>query len=417
MAFEQCIQPIGVIPGMEAAPAVDCALDAPLREESRYRVEVLADAAALMQLKPQWDALCERAGIDLLFLTHEWISSWWEGFGAGKSLHILLVKDGLRLVGIAPLQRVDRKLCGMRVRCLAALCNPHTPRFDFIVDPAESAEVYRRIWNHLRADAGWDCLELAQLRADSPTLSSMGELARKDGCATGVWHGEQSPYLPLTGTFKKYFSGLGSKHRGQVHRKWNRLCERGAVRLEQIDSPERIESALDEGFCIEAAAWKAQTGTAVRSAPDAEKFYRMFAHRAAAMGALRLMFLTLDGKRIAFAYGLCYRNRFYVLKAGYDPEYSYYSPCNLLCYLQLQDGFARGLEEYDFIGNNESWKLAWTRLVRRHDWLYIFRPRPRARLIRLVKFRWIPLLQRLSVYRRLRDILFPKGKACLRGGN
>lgn len=405
---QQYIRMIGEVPA-GIAPSQPATIAA----ATQYRIETIADARGLAGIKPEWDALLARTGADRLFLSHEWITSWWECFGSGKTLQILLVRKGAALAGIAPLMRGDRRMFGINARCVQALYNPHTPRFDFIVDPSESAGVYRCIWNHLRADTGWDFLEIAQLRADSATLSALAEQARQDRYPTGVWHGEQSPYLPFTGTFKKYFSQLSNKHRGHVRRRWNRLCERGEVRLEQISSPEEIESALNEGFSIEAAAWKAQTGTAIKSAPEVETFYRLFARRAAAMGALRLTFLTVGGNRIAFAYGLCYQNKFYVLKAGYDPKYSYYSPCNLLCYLHLQDGFACGLEEYDFLGNNETWKLAWARQVRRQDWLYVFAPRPRARLLYLIKFRWLPPLQRLSVYRRLRDILFPKGKARL----
>jgi hypothetical protein len=59
----------------------------------------------------------------------------------------------------------------------------------------------------------------------------------------------------------------------------------------------------------------------------------------------------------------------------------------------FQDGFERGLEGYDFLGNGDAWKLAWSKVTRQHDWLYVFAPSPRARLVRLIKFRCIPLLR------------------------
>lgn len=382
--------------------------------DSEYRIEAVGDTAALLALKPEWDELLARTGIDHPFLSHDWVTGWWKCYGSGRTLHVLLARDGSRLVGIAPLMRGMKKLYGINLRCLEALYNPHTPRFDFIAAPAEGAAVYRNIWRHLRTEGGWDLLQLSQMPADSRALAGFSQLARGDGCATGIWHGEVSPYIPFTGTFQNYFSQLSSKHRGQVRRRWNRLCERGEVRLEEITEPEQVDAALTEGFRIEALAWKAQTGTAINSAPEVEAFYRAFARHAIGAG-LRLMFLTVNGTRIAFAYGICYRNKFSVLKAGYDPEYAYYSPCSLLCYLQLQYGFAHGLEEYEFLGSSDAWKLSWTRHARGHDWLYIFAPNVRARLVYLIKFRWVQLLQRARGYRRLRDILFPKGKARLAG--
>lgn len=384
----QCIQTAGEIAANDAA-----APPAKAAQQRPYHVEVVADAAALARLKPEWDALLAQSAIDHPFLSHEWILSWWESFGAGKSLHLLLVRAGGRLAGIAPLMRCEKRMYGIRAACLEALYNPHTPRFDFIVAAREAQDVYRCIWNHLREQGGWDLLELSQLPADSATQAALARLAREDRCATGVWRGEQSPYIRPGGNFETYFSELSYNHRSKVRRKLNRLRERGEVRLEVVTAAGQAGRALDDGFRIEAAGWKSQTGTAISSTPEVAAFYRALAPRAAAMGALRLIFLTLNGVRIAFAYGICHRNRLYVMKTGYDPEYSYYSPYNLLCYLVFEDGFAHGLEEYDFLGNNEPWKLAWTKAVRRHDWLYIFARTPSARLLHLIKFRWIPFLR------------------------
>lgn len=404
---QQGIQAIGEIPAAAIIPAAEAA------PADRYRIEAISDCGSLAQLKPEWDALLAQAGTDHPFLSHEWISTWWECFGAnsGKALYILLVKDGARLAGIAPLMQGDKQMYGITVRCLEALYNPHTPRFDFIVAPHEAGDVYRSIWNHLRGVAGWDVLELAQLPADSRALATLSQLARRDRCSTGIWHGEQSPYLPLTGAFETFFSKLSFNHRAKVRRKLNRLKDRGTVRLEEVTTAELSDRALDEGFRIEAAGWKSHTGTAISSAPEVESFYRLLARRVAGQGQLRLLFLTVDGVRIAFAYGLFHRNKLYVMKTGYDPEYSYYSPYNLLCYLVFEEGFARGLEEYEFLGNNDAWKLSWTQLIRGHDWLYIFAPNWRARLLYQIKFRWLPLLKRQQFYRRLRDAMFPTGKA------
>ncbi|HEX5055618.1 MAG TPA: GNAT family N-acetyltransferase [Gammaproteobacteria bacterium] len=399
---QQFVQAIGEVPVAGADGGL-----------AQYHIEVIGDAAELARIKPEWDELLAKSGIDHPFLSHEWITSWWECFGSGKTLHVLLARSGRVLTGIAPLMRGERKLYGMRASCLEALYNPHTPRFDFIVVPAESEAVYHGLWNHLRGDASWDFLELSQLRADSPTLASLARLARRDGCATGVWHGEHSPYIPFNGTFEAFFSRLGNNQRSELRRRMKRLQERGSVRLEEVTEAAQIDAALNEGFRIEAAAWKAHTATAISSAPEVEAFYRAFARRAAATGMLRLIFLTVGGRRIAFAYALQYCKKLYALKTGYDPEYSYYSPYNLLCYLVYQNGFERGLDEYEFLGSNEAWKLVWTKLTRRHDWLYVFARRPRARLLYLIKFRWMPLLQRQPCYRHLRDLLYPKGKARL----
>jgi CelD/BcsL family acetyltransferase involved in cellulose biosynthesis len=85
---------------------------------SEHKVEVVSDYAALLKLRSQWDELMEQAGIDHPFLSHEWVCTWWECFGAGKRLHVLLVKAGEKVVAIAPLMRSRKRMYGTRVRRL-----------------------------------------------------------------------------------------------------------------------------------------------------------------------------------------------------------------------------------------------------------------------------------------------------------
>ena len=117
----------------------------------------------------------------------------------------------------------------------------------------------------------------------------------------------------------------------------------------------------------------------------------------------RLHFLRVDGRRIAFDYSLLYGNRLYVLKVGYDPRFAACSPYNSLCYMKLRDAHARGLEEYDFLGSNDAWKLDWARQTRPHYWLFVFPGSAAGRLLYDAKFRFFPALNRSPFYRALRD--------------
>jgi len=71
---------------------------------------------------------------------------------------------------------------------------------------------------------------------------------------------------------------------------------------------------------------------------------------------LRLSFLRVAGKRIAFNYLLRSQNKLYGVKIGYDPQYHTYSPGNLLLDLILKDACAENIEEYDFLGVDDDWK-------------------------------------------------------------
>ena len=71
---------------------------------------------------------------------HEWVRTWWECFGAGCQLHIVIVRAEGRIVAIAPLLSDTTRMCGISIRPAAAPPLTITLRAtDFIVvDRAES---------------------------------------------------------------------------------------------------------------------------------------------------------------------------------------------------------------------------------------------------------------------------------------
>jgi CelD/BcsL family acetyltransferase involved in cellulose biosynthesis len=360
-----------------------------------FRVETIADYSSFLDLEPVWDRLVEEAGIDHPFLTHEWVRVWWECFGAGKQLHILVVTAGREPVAIAPLMLTHVWMYGCRIRRLQFISNVHTQRADVIV-ARQAKEAYQAIWDCLVSQmAQWDVLKLSQMPAGSTTLEELPRLARSEGFRIGLWGPISSPYLSLRGTWDSYYKSLDSKHRSNLRNRLKRLGQLGQVGLEEISSGRQLEQDLDEGLYLESAAWKGKAGTAICCSHELRRFYTTLAQVAAQRGWLRLQFLTVGGRRIAFHYSLCYKNSLFLLKPGYDPDYAAYSPSNLLCYLVLRDAFEAGLSNYEFLGTADEWKLRWTGATKPHSWLFIFSNALRARLLYSAKFRIAPQLKRL----------------------
>src|SRR5262249_8662186 len=161
-----------------------------------------------------------------------------------------------------------------------------------------------------------------------------------------------------------------------------------------VSSRELLDQALEDGFRIEAAAWKGATGTAITSDPAVRLFYRRLAEQTADRGWLRLQFLRLNGRRIAFGYSLSYRNTLLLLKTGYNPEYRPYSPGHLLMWQVLRQASQEGVTEFDFLGADASWHADWTTHARPHAWLFVFGKGPWASLMHSTKFRLLAALRR-----------------------
>lgn len=358
-------------------------------------VETVSDYEALLALGPAWNRLVDEAEIDHPFLRHEWIVTWWESFGTGKQLHVLVVKANGEPVAIAPLMLWRGPLYGLMVRRLELIANVHSQRADFIVG-RWADEVYRALWDCLARQRGmWDVLVLPQLPAGSPTLTSLPRLAAVDGCRSGIWPSTDSPCLSLRGTFEAYLGGLARKHRSNLRNRLKRLGQVGEVALEVVSHGPQLGEAFEEGLRLEALAWKGRAGTAIRCHSELHLFYGRLAARAARRDWLRLHFLTVGARRIAFAYMLCFKKRLFLLKPGYDPAYAAYSPSSLLLYMVLCGAFAAGIDAFEFLGEKDAWKLDWTSAVRPHSWLFVFTDTPRSRLLHFAKFRLLPRIKRV----------------------
>ncbi len=368
----------------------------------RLSVETVSDYQSFVELEAEWTRLLEQAAIPHPFLTHTWVQTWWECFGVGKRLHILVVRDAGEVIAIAPLMVSEGRMYGLKVRWLEFIYNSHTPRFDFIV-ARNQEEAYQAIWKSLIDQRDlWDAMRLCQLPAGSPTLDEMVRLAACSGFRMGLWPSGDSPVLPLHGSWEDYLKSVGRKHRSNLRNRTKRLNEAGDVRMEEITVAREARAALEEGLRIEALAWKAKHGTAIQSTPDVHLFYARLAQRAAGRGWLRLHFLSVNQRRIAFDYSLLYNNRIFLLKPGYDPEYSQYSPYNLLCSMVIEQAFRDGVAEFDFLGVSEEWKRTWTERAQRQFWLYIFPDDVRSGLLHSAKFRLAPSLRKKRLYVALR---------------
>jgi len=57
-------------------------------------VDVVTDPAAFAGMAALWNETVDRAALHHPFLRHEWLHTWWQAFGDGCRLHIIVVKKG-----------------------------------------------------------------------------------------------------------------------------------------------------------------------------------------------------------------------------------------------------------------------------------------------------------------------------------
>ena len=360
------------------------------------RLATPASVPELEGLSPEWEGLAERLQAPP-FLRPGWIAAWWRAFGRGR-LEIRSERrpeDG----GLAALLPVSREggVC-------ASPTNWRSPEFGLL---AESSAAARRLCAALLGERSRR-VSLAFIPPDQADLVRAEAVARGQRVIQRTL--QRSPFVPIAGDWESYRGRLSKGFRDDLERTRRRLGERGEVTFE-IASASGYAELLEEGLAVEASGWKGARGTAIRSSPQDRLFYTEVARWAAARGWLRLAFLRLDGRALAFDFCLEHAGVHYLIKTGYDAAFRELGPGRLLREEMLARAFRERLRSYELLGAAEPWKLRWTSATRARELVQAFRPSPLGLLDWSLFQHGRPLAKRIRDLARGRrgDLAWPPG--------
>src|SRR5215472_11459827 len=65
-------------------------------------VQRIDNLEQFLSMREEWNALLQSSKSNCVFLTHEWLSSWWKHLADGRRLSIVTANDIGELVGILP---------------------------------------------------------------------------------------------------------------------------------------------------------------------------------------------------------------------------------------------------------------------------------------------------------------------------
>jgi CelD/BcsL family acetyltransferase involved in cellulose biosynthesis len=343
--------------------------------------ESIDSASELAPLEPEWEELASRVGASP-FMRPGWIGAWWRAFGPGK-LAILVLRRQDRLVGVLPL--------ASQRGALVSTTNWHTPEF---VPIAEDESALAALIEAALARTSVR-LDLSFLYENSAAAGACVRLGQAAGFSVLSRVVQRSPYLEPRDDWDSFKAGLPSRKTHKYRRFRRRLDEQGQVSIEVVDGGERLAELLREGFEVEAAGLEGRRGKAILARPETTRFYSEVAEWAAERGWLRLGFLRLDGKPIAFAYGLEHGGVYWDLKVGFDPAHARFGPGVLLLEERIRHAFMSALERFEFLGAAERHKLDWTDAVHTKQRIQAFAPTLGGAVNRIAWQRGRPILKRL----------------------
>jgi len=337
------------------------------------RIQVIENLAGFEGLRGEWNELLDDSDSNCLFLTWEWLYTWWKHLSGGRRLFIVTVRQGRELLAIAPL----------------ALRPPRWGRLvpyrslEFLGTGAIGSDyldsiLRRREQRALQALAEYLAnqdfvLELAQLSRESSFATQLAEHLRQRGWKLWKAKSDLCPFINLSGhTWASYLERLGPTDRFQT--RFKNLGRRFDMRFEQARSEEECRKFLEILIQLHQLRWQGKGSPGAFYTPSLLSFHEELSQIALGRGWLRLFVLWLDGRPAASLYGFMYERTFYFYQSGFDPQYAKHSVGFVTMGLTVKSAIEEGAEEYDLLHGDEPYKFHWTDTARELDRVEFYPP-------------------------------------------
>lgn len=372
-------------------------------EAAGFAVSIVSDPDALDALRAPWTELLAESESGSPFLTWEWMSTWWRIYGRGH-LRIVLVRDpDGRLVGLAPLQVVWRRVLRL-ARWQAATFVGHggdvtSEHLDVIVRRGFETVVADAVFDSLHDDPAIAQIDLQPFRADSLVLprlqmrwSALPGVVKR---TTVSW----CPFVVLPKSRADFVASRSRNYRKKLGEYERRMAKGLNPTLRRARTPDDVHGDLDGLMRLHQARW-GQASRAFRSEAY-RRFHAAFASLMLEAGALRLFTLESEGQALAAIYCLQYGRRYYYYQAGREPARADARVGLVLMNRVLQEAIDDGATVFDFLSGREPYKYRWAADEFTNDRLAVWRSRRvhlQAELGRMV-------VRLRSIPRRLRRVM------------
>ena len=356
-----------------------------ITDQSPLTVERVTEAIAFEALRDEWSELLEASDSSCVFLTWDWLHTWWKHLADDRTLSLLVVRRGRELVALAPLcVRRGSWARGRPLPMLEFLGSGFvgSDYLDVIVRRGSGTETREAIAAYLanaRLALKWTNVK----KGESTAANVVASLSEKGWSASDTGT-NVCPFIPLAGaTWESYLASLSADHRYNFNRKWRRLNRDHAVSFERVRTPGECRETVDLLIAQHNARWSARGGSDAFHTAGLVAFHREWTQAALDRGWLRLYVLRVDEKPAACLYGLLYRGTFSFYQSSFDAAYEQLSVGLLSMGLAIKSAIEEGAGEYDLLHGNESYKSHWSRDSRELIRLEAFPPGGLARICRV----------------------------------
>lgn len=335
-------------------------MDTSSKAHRSLELRVITDLGEFAELRDRWDAAIQRSCDPSVFLTWEWLTSWWRHFGGAAAPHVVVVTNGDDIVLGSPMMRSRVGFGPVRTELLRTMAHDAGDYLGAFVAPG-APDAVDLLVAHLEEQVSTNpaVAVLPRVPSDSRFLDLLRSSAA--GRTTIEVHEEVlGGSCPFTDVRQEFDLRRTGKHH-KVFQRQRRLDEA----YEQVEYRFHHGEDLEQGF-----TWLTQVHD-LRWADRVDELQGLFssdAHQAFLHDAARaldqrgwihLLSLTADGRPVAVDLGFHFASRVLMFKGAIDPEFSAFSPGQLVTYRTFEVGMQRGDVIFDFMRGDHGYKSRW----------------------------------------------------------
>jgi CelD/BcsL family acetyltransferase involved in cellulose biosynthesis len=381
----------GTVPLPALAPRLQSAPGAELAPGD-IAVQFLTSADEFARLAPEWNRIHAQAAAASVFNSWLFQYQWWQVYGAGQPLRILVALERGETIGILALYIQKLTVLGVPVRVLRFVgsgADTHPDDLGPVLAPGREEPAALKLARAAMRLSHADVIVLSDIDPQSVFAPAVEQAAHEARRASLSEVSERIAYVDLPRSWPAFLQSLSSDRRTRLKSTRKKAAAAHGLRFFAWDDSAGLDRAVDRLVELHRSRWQEAGGSASFASPEYVEFHRRIIKSGFPRGWLRLYCLELDGEIAAITYCYRFRNRVYLMQAGFDPAKAKANPGKVLLGYALEHAISEGNAVFDFLKGEHRYKDQLATGYRTTLGVRVFRNTPGAIAYRLRKI-WLP---------------------------
>jgi CelD/BcsL family acetyltransferase involved in cellulose biosynthesis len=313
-------------------------------------VDVVTTTEGLGMIKEAWEALFETACDVTVFQSFDWNYAWWENFGHGYGLSIIVVYEKNRLVGLAPFA-IRRRL---GVPQIEPIGRDQYAYFGLLVEN-EREDVMEAIAGRLRDLYPVGLVHFPYYDVGNYSVNVLGATLSIAGWREIRWQRNVAQYIHEDNGYQTYINEKSQKARYNLKRERKKLEEHKQMAVVCYRGPEIDQRVIQRMADIQKRSWLWRRGTD----PVDSGAFNVSIRQLGRAGMAEVFIMTLDGLDVAFILNFCCARSSHCMAIAFDEALESLSLGKVLMNICVQTLLDQGVTTYDFLFGDGEYKRFW----------------------------------------------------------